>query len=286
MTRVLALTAAVLLAAVPALARADDAKPTPTSPAAPAAATPAATPGTATPAATDQGSLSVSSTPAGKVFLDGADTGLTTPVVDLPVAPGKHTLKVVSADGREQTTEFDMESGGSLNLNLNLPEAAKVEEKKPVVEEKKPTAEEKKPEVKPEEKKPEATAEAPAPWTWMTVAGWTGLGLGTIGLLSGAVILTTPTDPDHDIGGPLGFGLFGAGVGLVIGGGVLLYLDTELADAGQPKPEKPADTAKPAKADAKTPKADAPKADAPKADAPKSDAPAADAPKADAPAPK
>ena len=60
----------------------------------------------------------------------------------------------------------------------------------------------------------------------MTVTGWSGLGLGTIGLLSGAVVLTTPTDPQQ---GPLGFGLFGAGVGLVLGGAVLLYLDSELS---------------------------------------------------------
>ena len=75
----------------------------------------------------------------------------------------------------------------------------------------------------------------------MSVAGWSGLGLGPIGLLSGAVVLTTPLDPDQ---GPLGFGLFGAGVGLVLGGGVLLYLDNELADAAAAP--KPADTAKPA----------------------------------------
>ncbi len=186
----------------------------------PADAKPADAPADVKPAdAPTMGSLSVSSNPSGKVFLDGADTGLTTPVVDLPVAPGKHTLKVVSADGREQSSDFEIEAGGTLNLNINLPEAtpAKVEE---------PKDEPKKDPEVPVTPEPPLVDGATAPWTWMTVAGWSGLGLGTIGLLSGAVVLTTPTDPDQ----PLGFGLFGAGVGLVIGGGVLLYLDTELAD--------------------------------------------------------
>jgi hypothetical protein len=158
--------------------------------------------------------------PAGKVYIDGNDTGLTTPIVDLPVAPGKHTLKIVSEDGREQATDFDIEAGGSLNLNLNLPEPVVQPKVEPVVEAPKP--------VVPETPDPPVVADDVAtPWTWMTVAGWSGLGLGTIGLLSGSVVLTTPTDPDQQ---PLGFGLFGLGVGLVIGGGVLLYLDTELAD--------------------------------------------------------
>lgn len=43
--------------------------------------------------------------------------------------------------------------------------------------------------------------------------------LGAIGLLAGAVVLTTPTDPD---GAPLGFGLFGAGVGLLLVGAPLV----------------------------------------------------------------
>jgi hypothetical protein len=65
----------------------------------------------------------------------------------------------------------------------------------------------------------------------MTVTGWSGLGLGVIGLLAGSVVITTPTDPDQKT---LGFGLFGGGVGLVLGGAVLLYLDNELAEATEP----------------------------------------------------
>lgn len=235
--RLLCLSALALLTAASAAAQDKPAAPAtpppaatpaPAAPAAtPPAAPPAAPPADATPPATPApttGMLSVSSEPTGaKLFLDGADTGLVTPVVDFPVPPGAHTLKLVGADAREIASEFTIEAGGSLNLNLTLPEAAPVA---PPVEEKKP--DEKKPEEPPATPEPPAPSIAPDEWTWMTVAGWTGLGLGTIGLLSGAVVLTTPTDQDANT---LGFGLFGTGVGLVIGGGVLLYLDTELADA-------------------------------------------------------
>ena len=213
-----ALLAATLLV-VPAFAQ-DAAAPAPvTTSATPTAATtePAAVlPADAPPApvVAAMGMLSVTSSPAGKVMLDDKDTGLMTPVTDLPVAAGTHTVKVVADDGRSQSTEFTLEAGGSLSLNLALPEP----EAKPAVVE----------EPKAEAKPAEAAAAVVDDWTWMTVSGWSGLGLGTIGLLSGAVVLTTPTDPQQ---GPLGFGLFGAGVGLVLGGAVLLYLDNELAES-------------------------------------------------------
>jgi hypothetical protein len=230
MTRfvVFAVVVSTALAGSPSV-RAQGAAPQPPPPAtpdkaAPPAAAPPATPPTeATPPAADaappadaKGTLSVSSTPPGKVYLDGADTGLVTPIVDLPVAAGPHTLRIVEeGTGRETSTELNMEPGGALNLNLSLPEAEPVKTDAPA-----------------ESTEPAVAAEAPAateaPWTWMTVTGWAGLGLGTIGLLAGAVVLTSEADQDRE---PLGFGLFGTGVGLLLGGGVLLYLDTELADA-------------------------------------------------------
>jgi hypothetical protein len=228
-----ALLAATLLAvpafaqepapAVPAPAPATPAA-APAAPAAPAATTtPApATPPTETPAPeappATTGMLSVTSSPSGKVMLDDKDTGLVTPVTDLAVAAGTHTVKVVADDGRSQSTEFTLEAGGSLSLNLALPEA----EAKPAATDA-PKVDE-----KPAEATPAEAAPAVDDWTWMTVSGWSGLGLGTIGLLSGAVVLTTPTDPQQ---GPLGFGLFGAGVGMVLGGAVLLYLDNELSES-------------------------------------------------------
>jgi hypothetical protein len=169
----------------------------------------------------EQGTISVSSTPVGRVFLDGNDLGLTTPIVDLPVAPGTHTLKVVEdGTGRLKEVTFHLDAGSVLNLNINLPEAAA----EPVSE-----AAPDEPAVAPAAEPAPVVAAAPVDdWGWMTVAGWSALGIGTLGILAGAVILTTPTDPES---GPLGFGLFGVGAGLVLGGGVLLYLDSELADS-------------------------------------------------------
>ena len=154
----------------------------------------------------------------GKVFIDGKDTGLVTPIVDLAVAVGPHTVKVVTDDGRTQTAEFTIEAGGSLSLHLAVPESAT-----PAASTDATTTD-----PKPADAAAPAEAPKPADWTWMTVTGWSGLGLGTIGVLCGAVVLTTHTDPQQ---GPLGFGLFGTGVGFALGGAVLLYLDNELSES-------------------------------------------------------
>ena len=224
--RAVALASLIALVVAP-LARAEDA--TPATPATPPTEVAAEVKPEVKPEETPAGGLiSLTSTPSGKVFVDDKDTGLVTPVADFAVAAGKHTVKIVADDGRSTSSEFMIEAGGTLSLNLTLPEL------------------EAKPEVKPEEVKPadappaDAAVAAPVAkvedWSWMTVSGWSGLGLGTIGLVSGAVVLTTPTDPDQ---GPLGFGLFGAGVGLVLGGAVLLYLDNEIAAPTTATPEAP-----------------------------------------------
>ena len=228
------------LLAGPVLAQGSPATPptTKTPPVEPAPVDPGATPPAIEPAlgvpvapVPLDGTLSVASTPSGAaVFLDGKDTGLTTPVNNLPVAAGSHVVKVLAADGRSVTSEFTLEAAGALNRNLTIPQWTpstnatavadpnKIEDKK---------SDETLGDTKADET-PAVAAATPPPddWSWMTVTGWSGLGLGTIGLLSGAVVLTTPTDPQQ---GPLGFGLFGAGVGLVLGGAVLLYLDSELS---------------------------------------------------------
>jgi hypothetical protein len=214
--RATAATLALSLFALPAAAQ--DAA---SSPAAPAtteatAPTPPTAPTPATPAPTE-GTLSVTSSIPGKVFIDGTDTGLVTPIVDLAVAVGLHTVKVVTDDGRTQSAEFTIEAGGSLSLHLAVAEPAAA-----------PTAPTAPTEEKPAEVAAPTEAKKPADWTWMTVTGWSGLGLGTIGVLSGAVVMYTPTDPQR---GPLGFGLFGAGAGFALGGAVLLYLDNELSES-------------------------------------------------------
>lgn len=210
-----------------------------------AAAEPAATPATeppaeeatqppvADPAEPALGSLSLSTDPSGaQIFIDGVDTGKTTPAVDLQVPPGTHELRVV-LDGREKMVTFHLEAGGLLNLNLNLP-AAKAT---PAAATQPATGDASASATGAATTDSSADVAAVAPtedWTWMTVAGWAGLGLGTIGLIAGAVVLTTPYDPDQ---GPLGFGLFGAGAGAILGGAVLLYLDNELM--GEPAPAAP-----------------------------------------------
>lgn len=210
----------------------------PTSPDDAAAAPPPA--GTPVGAAATTATISVSSNPAGRVYLDGVDTGLDTPVANLEVTPGEHTLKVVElTTGREKEIAFELEAGNALNLNVNLPEIKKEEPPKADPVKEAAAAEKAKADAEAEEaaaakKKAEEdiakVAAAPAnDWTWMTVAGWSGLGLGALGLATGAVVLTTPGDPDQ---APLGFALFGGGAGLVLGGGVLLYLDSELNGEG------------------------------------------------------
>ncbi len=190
-----------------------------------------------TPLAPVNGTLSLTSTPSGKVFIDGKDMAMTTPVSDVPVPAGTHTVKIVADDGRTASSEFTIEAGGSLSLNLNLPEPeGKPADATPVDGTKtgatvttpaEGTAADGTPADATVTQSTPDNVGTPDDWTWMTVSGWAGLGLGTIGLLSGAVVLTTPTDPDQ---GPLGFGLFGAGVGMVLGGAVLLYLDNEITD--------------------------------------------------------
>jgi hypothetical protein len=177
---------------------------------------------TEAPGAAQMGSLTISSSPAGKVFIDGEDTGLSTPLIDHQVTPGTHTVKIVEeATGRTKEVTFHLEAGAVLNLNVNLPEAEPVDQGVASTQPADGAAA--------DGAEPATVADAAATqeddWSWMTVAGWASLGIGTLGLLAGAVILTTPTDPNQ---GPLGFGLFGAGAGLVLGGGVLLYLDSEL----------------------------------------------------------
>jgi hypothetical protein len=187
------------------------------------------------PAPPTTGSLSVSSQPAGaKIFIDDKDTGKTTPVVDIAVEPGTHTLKVVSG-ARTKSVTFHLEAGATLNLNLNLPEAEPVAKTADTPKADDAKADDTK--IADADADGEPAAAAEPDWTWMTVTGWTGLGLGTMGIIAGAVVLTTPGDQDQ---GPLGFGLFGTGAGLILGGGVLLYLDNELADAsanGEPAAE-------------------------------------------------
>jgi hypothetical protein len=169
--------------------------------------------------AIEMGTLTLSSQPSGKVFLDETDTGLMTPLIDHPIEAGTHTVRVLEeSTGREKTLSFHVESGMPVNLNLNLPEQVQQEDTASDEDGSDTSAEEA------DDAADADTVSEESDWTWMTIAGWSTLGVGTMGLLAGAVILTNQNDPQQ---GPLGFGLFGVGIGMVMGGGVLLYLDTE-----------------------------------------------------------
>lgn len=215
--------------------------------------------------ADDAAVLNVSASTNGKVFIDDKEVG-ETPLVAHSLKAGRHTIKVVAKDGSEKSMIFEAKAGEDVNLHLNLEKSSK-----PKADATTDGKTDGKTDAKADGKtdggdgktdgktggadgktdgKTDGAADGkaadgatdgktadgkelpkPAPtqdWTWMTVAGWGGLGLGTIGVLAGSVVLSTPTDPNRD---PLGFGLFGTGAGLLLGGGVMLYLDNEMMAA-------------------------------------------------------
>jgi PEGA domain len=179
------------------------------------------------------GTLSVAAEPAGKLFIDGVDTGMVTPVADLPVPAGKHVIRVVSDAGGTAEQEVMVEAGGAAKVSVVLV-APPAPEVKP--------ADVKPADIKPADAVAAAVSAPPADdWTWMTVAGWSAFGIGAAALSTGLIVLTTPPDPNKDT---LGYGLFGIGAGLVSGGGVLLYLDAETRDAGAATPAPAAAPAK------------------------------------------
>lgn len=71
-----------------------------------------------------QGSINIASTPSGgQVFLDGQDTGKTTPITAYATTVGTHTVRVVSND-LSKTITFQVEAGASLDLTLSLTKTA------------------------------------------------------------------------------------------------------------------------------------------------------------------
>jgi hypothetical protein len=67
-----------------------------------------ATPPPAPPAvATAQGYISVNSNPPGTLFIDGRDLG-SVPVIEQPVSPGRHTIRVERAGYKTKTETIDV----------------------------------------------------------------------------------------------------------------------------------------------------------------------------------
>jgi hypothetical protein len=68
------------------------------------------------PGAVRPGLLTLTTEPRARVHLDGRPTGRRTPITDLPVAPGRHVMRLVADDGRTLEEEVVIEPGESLRI--------------------------------------------------------------------------------------------------------------------------------------------------------------------------
>lgn len=63
-----------------------------------------------------RGRLTVTSIPWARVFLDGRDTGRNTPVVNLPLAPGTHSLELRAGSGATLRETIEIREGETLRV--------------------------------------------------------------------------------------------------------------------------------------------------------------------------
>lgn len=63
------------------------------------------------PASSTPGRLRLMSRPPAQVFIDGVDTGRRTPLIDYPLPPGKHVVRLVTDGQSSQELEVDIEPG-------------------------------------------------------------------------------------------------------------------------------------------------------------------------------
>ena len=67
------------------------------------------------------GTVSVTSEPWGRLLVDGRDTGMTTPALDVRLPPGKHRLRVVDdVGGKQAAVEVDVVEGKQQRAALTL----------------------------------------------------------------------------------------------------------------------------------------------------------------------
>jgi hypothetical protein len=71
------------------------------------------------PAAAAQGFISVNSNPPGNLFIDGRDLG-PVPVIEEPVTPGRHTIRVERAGYKTRSETVDVPSGGTVRKTWQL----------------------------------------------------------------------------------------------------------------------------------------------------------------------
>lgn len=62
----------------------------------------------------EPGVLRLMARPPARVFVDGTDTGLTTPLQEFAIAPGRHKIRLVSDSGRSDELEVDIVAGKPL----------------------------------------------------------------------------------------------------------------------------------------------------------------------------
>jgi len=72
----------------------------------------------------DQGSLSLNSIPWGRVWIDGKDTGLNTPLLHFSLPQGRHRVEVRTSDGARLSSEVEIWAGESFSLILRSDEGA------------------------------------------------------------------------------------------------------------------------------------------------------------------
>ncbi len=64
--------------------------------------------------------LVVNSVPVARVFIDGKDTGRSTPIFSLKLAPGTHTVSFVTKDEKKHSFKVVLQPGETLRLNKHL----------------------------------------------------------------------------------------------------------------------------------------------------------------------
>lgn len=71
-------------------------------------------------ATTEPGKLNLSTVPSTRVFIDGKDTGQSTPLVGYRLSPGSHFLGLKSADGRIQSLRITIKAGETTRVFKRL----------------------------------------------------------------------------------------------------------------------------------------------------------------------
>ena len=67
------------------------------------------------------GTLNIESEPWGMIYIDGRETGLTTPLLDYPIGPGTHIIRVTeSIRGTTAEATVDIKVGEAHRVNLEL----------------------------------------------------------------------------------------------------------------------------------------------------------------------